>query len=267
MRILQWLAVAGALGWSAHALAADPLDTIVRKGTLRVCTADFAPYAFKDARGEWSGREVDMAKRLASDLGVRAGFVERRFVQLIPTLAAGGCDLIAASMSIEPERLRRVWFSRPYSDSEVRVVVRKQGAATALASLDQPGVTVAAVDGTVAVGAVKDMLPSARVQRYANLAAARQALEDGAVAGLAHSTPVPALLVAEAPERFAVAEGAPLLRTAEAFAVKKGNSDLLNYVNGWIETRLRDGFLERSDAYWLNGLQWIKRVPAVAKAP
>ncbi len=147
------------------------------------------------------------------------------------------------------------------------MIARSRGVTT-LGDLDKPDVTLAVVAGTDGADAARTSLPNAKLRTFPDLAQARQALQGGSVAGLVHSTPIPTLLVAESRERFALVEGVPLARSAVGFAVKKGAADLLNFIDGWIETRQRDGFLERTDDYWLGGVEWAKRVPPeAAKTP
>ena len=78
---------------------------------------------------------------------------------------------------------------------------------------------------------------------------------------LAFKEPVPTLTVASsAPQRYVIASGDPLGRTADAFALRKGDTNMLNFLNGWISARKRDGFLTSTEAYWLKGLDWMARV-------
>jgi polar amino acid transport system substrate-binding protein len=264
---MAWLAGVVCIACSAH--AAETVDAVVRAGTLKVCTSEAPAYAMKDADGRWSGHEIDIAGRLAADLGVRAAFVAKAPDDVLATLAAGGCDVAAAALAIEPSRLRRAWFSRPYGDTEVNVVVLRKGGTTTIADLDKPDVALAVVSGTDAAEVAHTALPNAKLRNFPDLVQARTALESGNVAGLVHATPIPTLMVAEARDRFALVEGLPLRRSAIGFAVKRGAADLLNFINGWIELHQRDGFFERTDDYWLGSIDWMKRPPAAdpKKAP
>ena len=53
------------------------IDEVVRRGVLRVGFSSFVPWAMQDKNGEFVGFEIDVAKRLAKDLGVD--------IQLVPT--------------------------------------------------------------------------------------------------------------------------------------------------------------------------------------
>lgn len=85
--------------------------------------------------------------------------------------------------------------------------------------------------------------------------------------GLAYKAPIPRLIAARSPEKYVVVAGDPLAGTADAFAIRKGDADLLNLLDGWIEARRSDGFLARTDRYWLTTLDWMERMKPRASAP
>ena len=250
----------------ATSAAAQTFDAAVSRGSLKVCIIAGAPYALKSPRGHWIGHEVDIAKRLASDFGLSADFVPVTYGDMMVRLAKGDCDLIAASLAVEPDRLRQAWFTTPYGESDISIVTAGQRA-TELAGLDKPGVTIGAVAGTPGAHLARAKLPLATIEMFPDLLAAERALHGGAIAGLAYKEPIPRLLAVKTPDKYFVTPGEPLARTADAFAVRKGDADLLNLLNGWVEARRRDGFLARTDAYWLTTLDWMERLkPRAASA-
>lgn len=245
---------------------ADTLDDAAKRGSLRLCVVEGAPYAIKTPSGRWIGHEIDIGQRLATDFGLTPEFVPVGYGDMMSRLNKGDCDLIAASLAIEPDRLRQAWFTTPYSESEVSIVAARKGSVR-IADLDKAGVVIGAVTGAPAVLLARSKFPSATVEVFPDLLAAERALEGGAIVGLAHKAPIPRLIAVKAPDKYAVVEGEPLARTADAFAVRKGDADLLNALNGWVEARKRDGFLTRTNDYWLATLDWMERLkPRAASA-
>ena len=241
----------------AGSAGAQTFDAAVKRGALKVCIVETAPYAIKTPRGHWIGHEVDVAKRLSSDFNLTPEFVPVTYEDMMGRLAKGDCDLIAASLAIEPDRLRQAWFTRPYGESEVSIVT---AGAHKLADLDKAGTIIGAVAGTPAADLAKARLPLATIEIFPDLIAAERALESGAVMGLAYKAPIPRLIAAKSPEKYIVVAGDPLAGTADAFAIRKGDADLLNLLDGWIEARRRDGFLARTGQYWLTTLDWMERM-------
>ncbi|HCK80096.1 MAG TPA: amino acid ABC transporter substrate-binding protein, partial [Candidatus Competibacteraceae bacterium] len=54
-------------------LAADSvLETIKKRGSVKIGLSTFVPWAMRDKNGELTGYEIDVAKQLAEDMKVKA---------------------------------------------------------------------------------------------------------------------------------------------------------------------------------------------------
>lgn len=103
------------------------LDEIKKRGVLRVLTENSGVSYFL-YRGDQYGFDFELAEVLAEALDVRLQMVVvPTRDQLIPWLLEGRGDLIAAALTVTPDRAERVRFSRPYLYVD-EVVVRKRGA-------------------------------------------------------------------------------------------------------------------------------------------
>jgi polar amino acid transport system substrate-binding protein len=93
-------------------------------------------------------------------------------------------------------------------------------------------------------------------------------VKSGEVDGALAYTPRTSMAIAESEGRLAVATGVGgLPRTVEAFAVRKGEQGLLNYLNAWIAYWKADGWIAERHAYWFDSLDWTIRFrPAGAPA-
>ena len=60
------------------------IEKILRSGKLKVGMATFVPWAMQSKTGEWVGFEIDVAKRLAQDMGVKIEFIPTKWEGLIP---------------------------------------------------------------------------------------------------------------------------------------------------------------------------------------
>ncbi len=83
---------------------------------LRVATAStYPPYEFLNEKGELDGFDHDLIEEIGRRLKEKIEWLDTgHYDMVIPTLATGRADLIAAGMSATPERARRVLFSTPY---------------------------------------------------------------------------------------------------------------------------------------------------------
>jgi polar amino acid transport system substrate-binding protein len=76
------------------------------------------------------------------------------------------------------------------------------------------------------------------------------------------SVPTPALWLEKYPDVLMVPDLPALEKTVEAFAIRKGDPDALNFFNNWILVHTTDGWLEERHNYWFKGRAWADQVPA-----
>ncbi len=194
---------------------ASTIEKIIRSGKLRVGMSTFVPWAMQDKKGKWIGFEIDMAKKLAEDMGVKAEFIPTKWEGLIPSLLTGKFDLIIAGMMGTPQRALKINFTAPYDYSVMNLAANKKVAAgfKTAADFNRPDVTVVCRNGTTAVPAVKRILPKAKLLLFSENGPMVQELLNGK----AH------VMVASSPEqcsrRVATAAGAAARRVAAAPAV------------------------------------------------
>ncbi|BBX06411.1 ABC transporter substrate-binding protein [Mycolicibacterium aichiense] len=107
--------------------AAVAPPAILQAGTLKVCAPNDGtpPSVYHDESGALVGSEVDLAKALAAQMGLKPEFVETAFSSVIPTLQAKQCDVIMAQLYIKPEREKVVDFV-PYVYSGTGIAVSKE---------------------------------------------------------------------------------------------------------------------------------------------
>ncbi len=98
------------------------LQSVLQKGTLRVGVSLFTPWTLKTADGELAGFEIDVAKQLAKDLGVKPVFHVLDWEKMIPALLSRNIDIIVAGIVITPQRALKVNFSDPYDSSGIGLV-------------------------------------------------------------------------------------------------------------------------------------------------
>src|SRR5438094_495937 len=96
------------------------LEAIRKRGTIVVGIAPQVPWVIRDPAGEWQGYEIDVARQLASDLGVELALVRVPFVQLTDALAdVGGCRAIRRQTRGDAQRTASA-YSRSIRDPQGR---------------------------------------------------------------------------------------------------------------------------------------------------
>ncbi|SFB15389.1 amino acid ABC transporter substrate-binding protein, PAAT family (TC 3.A.1.3.-) [Collimonas sp. OK607] len=114
-------------GVTLNAFAADLLDTVKARGTLKVAMeGNYPPFNFKDPKsGQLDGFEVDVAKLLAAKLGVKPEFTTTEWSGILAGLGAGKYDVIINQVGITEARQKAFDFSQPYTLSTAQLIIRK----------------------------------------------------------------------------------------------------------------------------------------------
>jgi len=247
----------GAPAVGRPAPAGKAFDAIRKRGTLLVGTAWNIPWAMRDPQGEWLGFEIDIARQLAADMGVDMTIVRIPFNEFTDALASGKIDVVVAGYSITPQRALAADFTNAYAESQMELVVRKDLAGQ---DPDRADFKLGARAGTTAEAAARGRFGKAQVMPYDDERKLYAALKDGQVDGALAYVPRTTIAVAQSDGRFAVApQVTGLPRTVEAFAVRRGEQSLLNFLNAWIAYWKADGWIAERHRYWFETLDWTPR--------
>ena len=96
-------------------------------GTLKFATETLnTPMNFLNDKGELTGFNVELIKRLALFLNVKAEIVVMDYDKLYEAAGTGLVDLAVASMDVTEEMKKAVLFSDEYIDCPAAVMVRKE---------------------------------------------------------------------------------------------------------------------------------------------
>lgn len=186
--------VAGLLAFRPPVPPGVTLARIEREGVIRIGCAPEAPYVFLDARGTFTGEEIEVAKIIASRMGIRRiEWCQTDFGSLIPELEAGRFDVIAAGMFITAERARRVIFSEPTFRVRNALLVRTgnpHGLHSHEDIIRQSQVKIAVLHGSIEEAMIRKIgVPDDRISVVPDALTGRVAVESGLVDCLALSSP------------------------------------------------------------------------------
>lgn len=106
-----------------EAVEGEDIAYIKDKGTLVVGITDFAPMDYKDDNGEWIGFDADMAKIVASKLGVDCQFVEIDWDNKIMELDSKNIDVVWNGMTLTDEVTSAMGCTNAYCNNAQVVVV------------------------------------------------------------------------------------------------------------------------------------------------
>lgn len=254
---------AGAESTRQNLMAESTLEQIIDKNTLRVGFSTFVPWAMKDKKGGYTGFEIEVAQKLAADMGVNITFVPTKWSGIIPALLTGKFDIIIGGMGITPERNLKVNFSDPYEFSGMSLVANRKLAAghAGLEAFNNADMTIVARIGTTAAAAAKKYLPEAKLRLFDDEGQALQEVLNNRAAAMVSSQPFPEFQTLKyADKLFLPLAGKTFTKEPIGFAIRKGDADFLNFLNNWIRVRNADGWLQERYDYWFTTQDWKSQV-------
>ena len=234
------------------------IEKIQKEGVIRVGMSTFVPWAMKDKQDNLIGFEIDVAKKLAQDMGVKIEFVPTAWSGIIPALLTGKFDVIIGGMGITAERNLKVNFTIPYEYSGMSMVAHKEKARgfSSLADFNKKEVLIAVRMGTTAEQAARKYIPNAELKLFENETQALQELNLGRVHAVVSSAPMPVFHALKHPDKLFIPLKENFTREPIGFALRKGDHDALNFFNNWILSMEAQGFLKERTEYWFESDQW-----------
>ena len=253
--VLSGIAIAAiAVVGLAQAANADALDDIKKSGKIRIAVdLGVPPYGMTDDKMQATGSDIETAKLLAADWGLQFEHVPTTGAARIPSLQTGKADLVISTLSITPERAKVIDFSKGYAVLRTVIAAPKNITLKSMADLD--GKTVGTVRGTTHdTQLTKEGPKGMKLTRYEDDATEAQAFASGQVDIFSTAELLVAPINKKNPARQA--EVKFVLDTFKlAIGVKKDEKRLLEEVDKWIATNLKNGKLDAIyKKYHGNGL-------------
>lgn len=254
---LQAVAEPDAVQRSAPAV--DMLATIRKRGPLRVGVAVNEPMVMHDRQGQLVGYSVDLARRLADDLGVKIEFVETSWSQVIPDLLARRFDLVASGLWVTLPRALVVNFTDVAASQGIHLVAGKGAAGRHhAADFNRAGTRIVVYGGTVQEELATRLFPQATLLKVAgdgdHLAPVLAGKADAALV----PTFAPQVLARSAPGRLFLPLDRPLASSVTAMAIRKGDADFLAYLNTWLAVHRADGWLDERAMHWTTATDHLR---------
>tara|TARA_B100000700_G_C14967540_1_gene819596 strand:- start:454 stop:1215 length:762 start_codon:yes stop_codon:yes gene_type:complete len=235
--------------WSVQAKA--DLNDILSKGVVKIAVPEaFAPFGSVGSSGEHEGYDVDVAKLIAKDLGVKLELVPVVSKQRIPFLETGRVDLVISTMGANPKRAKSINFSSAYAPFYSGAFAASTIKASKPADLD--GLKVGVTGGTLEDLEITKTAPKgAKITRFGDNAATLSAFSSGQVQVLVAGNTAAAALSKNNPSMDIVRKF--IIKESPCFiGIKKGNDDLLRWVNVFILHKKLGGDLNKLSKKWLG---------------
>lgn len=206
---------------------------------VMVTNAEFPPYEFREGN-DIVGIDAEIARAIADKLGMELEIEDMAFDSLIPAIQSGKADFTAAGMTVNEDRKKNVDFTDTYAEAAQVIIVKEDSAIKTPDDLQ--GKKVGVQSGTTG-DIYADDIADAEIQRFPKGIDAVMALTQGKL---------DAVIIDREPAKVFVKENQGLKVLDEAFteeeyaiAVKKGNTELLEKMNGAIKELKESGELQK----------------------
>jgi Na+/H+-dicarboxylate symporter/ABC-type amino acid transport substrate-binding protein len=234
------------------------LDRIKNRQLMRACYVDrLPPQSYLNQSGQLGGFDIELAHRLARDLGVRLDLIPIERQKFVQRLEDGWCDIVATGLTITAQRARRASFSQPYLSDGLAVVVpdARRKLFTSIEKLrEEKGLRIAVLSGlTLYEEHLRRLLPDAEIVRLASVedfffqSEGREpadALMTLAMIGSAYTLLYPS---------HSLVVPKPVVRVPVALALPGGDQVFKAYVDNWLLLQEQSGRLDELYGYWVLG--------------
>ena len=234
---------------------ADALkDEIAPTGKLRVAIAispaGGAFWSTKTESGGYAGVPVELGKAMAAQLGVPVEYVaHNNSGQIVDAVSKGSWDV--SFLPKDPEREGRMSFGPIYEVADATYIVKPGSAVTNFASLDRPGIKVAAVNNTTTMRGAIAHLKHAKVTGYQTYDEIAGLLAKGEIDAFALSRDQLNAMSKKIPGTRVLDE--TFKQTVTAVAVPPNHPQALAFAAKFLSDAITNGTLRK--AYDSNGLK------------
>ncbi|HFI0817639.1 TPA: transporter substrate-binding domain-containing protein [Streptococcus suis] len=231
----------------------DQVQAIIERGVLRVGVKQDVPnFGYKNPdSGEFEGLEIDIARKIADELGVDIEFTLVTAQTRGPLLDNGQVDMVIATFTITDERKLLYNFTTPYYTDAVGFLVNKDSGINDIEALDGKNIGVAQGSNTRTL--ISELADKYGLKvNYTELGSYPKL----SVSLRAHR--IDAFSVDQSILSGYVSSKSQLMdysfsASNYGIATKLSNTELNDYLNSLIEEWTGDGSLQ--DIYDANGLQ------------
>jgi polar amino acid transport system substrate-binding protein len=236
----------------AHSSAdAQGVDKIKKAGVVRIgVMGEQAPWGSIDASGQNIGYDVDVARLIGEEMGVKVEFVPNAVAARIPNLVTGKVDIQMAVMGMYPDRAKAVQFSKPYAGLQIILLASKKHKIEKIE--DAKNLRIGVPRGAAQDKAITTLLGDIpNIRRFDDDSSTMQALVSGQVDAIGGNTTYKINLDKAAPGND-FEQKLVFNQQWQGICTLLGDEQLNTWLNKFIDKIIADGRLEAINKKWLG---------------
>lgn len=229
-------------------------DDATVKTYIAATEPTYAPFDTTDEEGNIVGFDMDLLNAIGEDQGFKVEYQSFEFDAIVPAIQAGNADIIAAAMNVTEKRAEQVDFSDKYFDSGKVILVKKDNDTIKDVNDFTADMKVAAQIGTTEGEYVQKLADEGKIGEAVVLNKTTDCilqLQNGDVNAIIMDAPVAKFYSNkygdEIKQLDATIDPAPM-----AFAVQKGNDELLEKINAGLKNLKENGTYDELVKKWFE---------------
>ena len=229
-------------------------DDATVKTYIAATEPTYAPFDTTDEEGNIVGFDMDLLNAIGEDQGFKVEYQSFEFDAIVPAIQAGNADIIAAAMNVTEKRAEQVDFSDKYFDSGKVILVKKDNDTIKDVNDFTADMKVAAQIGTTEGEYVQKLADEGKIGEAVVLNKTTDCilqLQNGDVNAIIMDAPVAKFYSNKYGDEInkldATIDPAPM-----AFAVQKGNDELLEKINAGLKNLKENGTYDELVKKWFE---------------
>ncbi len=244
--------------------ASANLERIQQQGELVVgVTGNMPPMNMKETSGKITGLDVDLARIMASAMGVDLRLESMPFSDLLPALQAGNVDAVISNMTMTPERNLKAAFVGPYFESGKCVLSKIETLARAkeVDTLNQANVKLTALRGSTSQVFVEELAPKAQFTPATDYDEAVNLVLNDQVHAMIADYPICVVSVLRHKDAGLVSVVTTLIYEPIGIALPPGDVQFINWTENFLHRMEETNQLEVLRRRWFERDDWMNRLP------
>lgn len=232
------------------------LDEIIERGYIRVgMTGDYKPFTYLNPEtNEYEGFDVDAAKELGKDLGVKVEFVATTWPTMMKDLQADKFDIAVGGVTRNTSRQKSAYVSQGYISFGKVPLIRKEDKDKYLTieDINKPSVRIGVNPGGTNEVFVRQYLSNANVTVVENNLDIPHLVAEGTYDVMITDT-IEAMLYAKAdPRLYAALTDKPFTNSEKGYMIPRGDFIYASYLEMWMEEMKLQGKFDALYKKWME---------------
>ncbi len=208
------------------------------------------------------GFDIDVAREMAKELGVRFIPVNTKWPSIIAALNAGRFDIIISGMSVTDQRKLRIDFSEPYMVIGQTILLAKkhQDAVRSYKDLNDKKYVVASKPATTGEEAIRRLIPNCTYRPYDTEEEGANSVLLGKADAFVYDLPYNVVFYDIYGKDRLIFLDKPFTVEPLAWGIRKNDPDFMKFLNKFMQDIKADGRYDRIYKKWFQKADWHSRI-------